>query len=77
MMVEKEIKLQLKYNLHVKEEDLIGRVMGPDAWGAFYYIVAVMKTDTHTVANFMPLPPNAPLHQNPFDMSGMSTKVAF
>lgn len=76
-MVEKEIKLQLKYRPHVKEEDLIGRVMGPDAWGMFYYVVAVMRTETHTVANFQPLPASAELIQNPFDMSGMSTKVAF
>ena len=74
-MVEKVKKLQARYSLNVSEEDLIGRVMGPDEWGAMYYVVAVMRTDTHTVANFMPLTPDIPIKQNPFDMSGFSRRV--
>lgn len=70
-------KLQLKYPPNVTEEDLISRVMGPDAWGAHYYVVTVFQIGENTVANLWPLPPDAELIQNPFDMSGYSTRVAF
>ena len=52
------MKLQLKYRAGIPEKDLIGHVMGPDAWGAFYYVQAVMRTEEHTVANLWPLAPS-------------------
>ena len=53
-----EVKLQLKYRPGIPEEAFLGHVMGPDAWGAYYYGIAVMHTETHTVVNLHPLSPD-------------------
>lgn len=49
-------KLQLRYSPTVKERDLIGHVMGPDQWGAHYYVVTVFELPEETVVNLLPLP---------------------
>jgi hypothetical protein len=49
-------KLRLNFRQGVTESELIGRVMGPDAWEAYYYVQAVFELPDRTEANLLPLP---------------------
>ena len=51
-------KLRLNFRAGVTEEELIGRVMGPDAWGGHYYVQAVFELPERTEVNLHPLSPS-------------------
>lgn len=52
----------LKFGKIILEEDLLSRVMGPDMFGAYYYVTAVIHSpgdlEGKTVALCRPLPPD-------------------
>lgn len=52
----------LKFSGFIPEEDLIGRVMGPDTLGGFTYVRAVLHSPAdhpgNTVCMMHPLPPD-------------------
>lgn len=46
--------LQLNFRAGIPEKDLLGRVMGPDMYGAMYYVVTVFSLPDRTTVNLWP-----------------------
>jgi len=49
--------MKLNFPVGIPEEDLIGRVMGPDLHGARYYVQAVYNLTDKTTVDLRPLSP--------------------